>query len=131
MWLVMALPFHQGAGNKHDKCLFVMLFPGCGKSSKGTKQGDSPCRVTGECFICDLQGEKEMPDEEQRGTHARQGIATAGGLLLHRAWKGKEDSVAKHVTEGVCGQGSGGQPNDCLEDRNPEFGFYSGSNGNL
>lgn len=72
-----------------------------------------------------------MPDEEQRGKHARQGTAAAGGLLLHRAWKGKEDSVAKYIIERVCGQRSGGQPNDCLEDHNPEFGFYSGSNENL
>lgn len=41
-----------------------------------------------------------MPDEEQRGKHARQRAETAGSLLPHRAWKGKERSVTKHITEG-------------------------------
>lgn len=43
-----------------------------------------------------------MPDEEQRGKHARQGTTTAGGLLLHRAWGEKGARVANHMSEGLC-----------------------------
>lgn len=67
------------------------------------------------CFSCDLRGEKETTDEEQTEEHTRQGKATGGGLLLHRAWRGKDVRVAKHKSEGVCGQGAAASSRGALK----------------
>lgn len=69
-----------------------------------------------------------MPDEEQRGKRARQGTATARGLLLHRAWGGKEASVANHRSE-VLWTGEQRPAQGALKTRILSLGFILGATG--